>query len=117
MRKDIHTTTAATRVKYVGASAKEALQALLQNLDDLLAELNRQQSAQDEMSAKGYLNTTSAAEYLDIPIGTLRQHISKNAIRHYKPTGGSVYFKRADLDEFMMRGVIPSNNDILSGRA
>lgn len=116
-KRDIHTAAAATRVKHVGASAKETLQALLQNLDDLLYEIERKQSLQDEMSAKGYFSVPAAAEFLDMPVATLRRNISENRIRYYKPTGGSIYFKRSDLDEFMMSGLVPSNNDILSGRA
>jgi excisionase family DNA binding protein len=119
MNKDIHTAAAAQRVKHVGVSAKEAIKSLLENLDDLLYEIERNldKSEQDQMVKNGYLGTAAAAEYLDIPLGTLRQYVSRNTIRYYKPTGKNVYFKRQDLDDFMMSGVVPSNHDILSGRA
>jgi excisionase family DNA binding protein len=117
MSRDIHTAAAANRVKSVGLSAKETIKSLLENLDDLLLEIERNKSEQDHMLSQGYMSIPVAAEYMDIPVGTLRQYVSKNMIRYYKPSGGRVFFKRQDLDEFMMSGVVPSNQDILSGRA
>ena len=117
MSRDIRTAAAANRVKNVGVSAKETIKSLLKNLDYLLLEIERNKSEQDQMVKKGYLGTAAAAEYLDIPLGTLRQYVSRNTIRYYKPTGKNVYFKLSDLDEFMMAGLVPSNQDILSGRA
>ena len=38
---------------------------------------------------------------MDMPLGTLRQMVSKGKIKYYKPTGGRVYFRYSDLDEFM----------------
>lgn len=117
MSRDIHTAAAAQRVKHVGVSAKETIKSLLENLDDLLLEIERKQSQTDHILSQGYMTIPVAAEYLNVPVGTLRQYVSKNTIRYYKPSGGKVFFKRQDLDEFMMSGLVPSNDDILSGRA
>ncbi len=42
-----------------------------------------------------------AAKYMNMPLGTLRQMVSKGKIKFYKPTGGKVYFRYSDLDAFM----------------
>lgn len=93
------------------------IKTLLENLEELLEQIEHKQSVQDQMLSQGYMSIPAAAEYMDIPVGTLRQYVSKNMLRYYKPSGGRVFFKRQDLDEFMMSGVVPSNQDILSGRA
>ena len=117
MSRDIHTATAATKVKHTGVSAMNTIKTLLENLEELLEQIEHKQSVQDHMLSKGYMSIPAAAEYMDIPVGTLRQYVSKNMLRYYKPSGGRVFFKRQDLDEFMMAGLVPSNQDILSGRA
>ena len=38
---------------------------------------------------------------MNMPLGTLRQMVSKGKIKFYKPTGGKVYFRYSDLDAFM----------------
>ena len=54
-----------------------------------------------DIMPKGYCGAQEAARYMDMPLGTLRQMVSKGKIKFYKPTGGKVYFRYSDLDEFM----------------
>ena len=54
-----------------------------------------------DIMPKGYCGAQEAARYMDMPLGTLRQMVSKGKIKYYKPTGGRVYFRYSDLDEFM----------------
>ena len=54
-----------------------------------------------DIMPKGYCGAQEAARYMNMPLGTLRQMVSKGKIKYYKPTGGRVYFRYSDLDEFM----------------
>ena len=56
---------------------------------------------ESEIPARGYCGAQEAAKYMNMPLGTLRQMVSKGKIKYYKPTGGRVYFRYSDLDEFM----------------
>mgnify|MGYP000907807714 FL=1 len=56
---------------------------------------------ESEIPPKGYCGAQEAARYMNMPLGTLRQMVSKGKIKYYKPTGGRVYFRYSDLDEFM----------------
>ena len=54
-----------------------------------------------DIMPKGYCGAQEAAKYMNMPLGTLRQMVSKGKIKFYKPTGGKVYFRYSDLDAFM----------------
>jgi len=56
---------------------------------------------ESEIPPKGYCGAQEAAKYMNMPLGTLRQMVSKGKIKFYKPTGGKVYFRYSDLDAFM----------------
>ena len=56
---------------------------------------------ESEIPPKGYCGAQEAARYMNMPLGTLRQMVSKGKIKFYKPTGGKVYFRYSDLDAFM----------------
>lgn len=51
------------------------------------------------------LTTKEAAEYLRMPIGNLYKLTCSGRIRHFKPTGGRIYFRQEDLDEFISKGL------------
>ena len=54
-----------------------------------------------DIMPKGYCGAQEAAKYMNMPLGTLRQMVSKGKIKFYKPTGGKVYFRYSDLDACM----------------
>lgn len=56
---------------------------------------------ESEIPTRGYCGAQEAARYMNMPLGTLRQMVSKGKIKFYKPTGGKVYFRYSDLDAFM----------------
>ena len=56
---------------------------------------------ESENPTRGYCGAQEAAKYMNMPLGTLRQMVSKGKIKFYKPTGGKVYFRYSDLDAFM----------------
>lgn len=97
---------ATLRVRNIESNT-DHLECLLDEFDSMLKKLDSMQT-----DRPGYLDYDAAAKYLSMPLGSLQQIVSKGDIRVYKPTGKKVYFKKADLDEFMESGLIPSNSDL-----
>lgn len=60
-----------------------------------------------------YLLMAEAAKYVHISISTLRKHTAKNRIPHFKPSGKIIIFKKSDLDKWINRGRIPTNDELL----
>jgi excisionase family DNA binding protein len=64
----------------------------------------------NNITAPGYyfkeiLAIKDAAAYIGVTVGGMRQYIFNKKIPYYKPTGpkGSIYFKKSELDSFMLR--------------
>jgi excisionase family DNA binding protein len=64
----------------------------------------------NQIAAPGYyfkeiLTIKEAATYIGVSVGGIYQYIHNNKLPCYKPTGpnGSTYFKKSELDEFMLR--------------
>jgi excisionase family DNA binding protein len=64
----------------------------------------------NQIAAPGYyfkeiLTIKEAAAYIGVSVGGMHQYIFNNKIPCYKPTGsrGNVYFKKSELDAFMLR--------------
>jgi len=54
--------------------------------------------------AKQTLNLDEAATYMAISKSTLYKLTSTNKIICYRPTGRLIYFKKVDLDNFLLQG-------------
>jgi excisionase family DNA binding protein len=54
---------------------------------------------------KEILSVKEAAAYIGVSPGGLHQYMHNNKISYYKPVGerGNVYFKKSELDGFMLR--------------
>lgn len=52
---------------------------------------------------KDILSLTEACEYLDLSASFIYKLTSNNAIPFYKPNGKRIYFKRAELDEWLLK--------------
>jgi excisionase family DNA binding protein len=68
----------------------------------------RVQSATDTMPPESpWLNVAHAVKYLSgaFAVKTLYKACNSGSIRHVKPNGGHILFKREWLDEWCMRGV------------
>jgi excisionase family DNA binding protein len=54
---------------------------------------------------KEILTIKEAAAYIGVSVGGMHQYIYNDKIPCYKPTGlkGTVYFKKSELDNFMLR--------------
>ena len=54
------------------------------------------------------LSILEAAEYLNLKPAYIYKLISQRKIPFYKPMGGRVYFKPADLEKFLFRNRQPA---------
>jgi excisionase family DNA binding protein len=67
----------------------------LQNIQELLRIQKMQQ--------KEILNSKEAQEYLNVSYSFLSKLTSKGEITYYKPSGKLNYFKKVDLDSWMLQ--------------
>ncbi|RIJ45512.1 DNA-binding protein [Maribellus luteus] len=67
----------------------------LEKLNQLLEEQN--------LMKKEILTVDEASQYLGISKSNLYKKTSAQRIPHYKPEGKIIYFKRSELDEWMLR--------------
>jgi excisionase family DNA binding protein len=52
---------------------------------------------------KEILTSNEAADYLGIAHDSIYQYIYRNQLPCYKPSKGQLYFKKSELDGFMLR--------------
>ena len=52
---------------------------------------------------KEILSFKEALGYLDVSPSFLYKQTSQRVIRYFKPNGGKIYFKKADLDSWMLQ--------------
>ncbi len=69
--------------------------------------LQTQQSIQKQV-----LNFNEACIYLELSHSHLYKLTSSNAIPHYKPNGKKIYFKKEELDTWLLRNRIDSKDEI-----
>ena len=65
---------------------------------------------------KKILTIKDAAEYLGVSVGSIYQYLYNNRIPCYKPNGkgGNIYFKKSELDNFMLRNKKYADYEIYS---
>lgn len=61
---------------------------------------------------KEVLNFNETCEYLELSQSHLYKLTSTGSIPHYKPNGKKIYFKRIELDEWLLRNRSTSNDEI-----
>ena len=64
---------------------------------------------------KTLLTLNEAARYLGLSSSTLYKFSSKRIIRTYCPNGKKIFFKKSDLDEFLLRNPRKSISEIKGG--
>lgn len=52
---------------------------------------------------KSILNFSETCQYLELSQSHLYKLTSTGAVPHYKPNGKKIYFKREELDEWLLR--------------
>ncbi len=61
---------------------------------------------------KEVLNFNETCEYLELSQSHLYKLTSTGSIPHYKPNGKKIYFKRIELDEWLLRNRSTSTDEI-----
>lgn len=61
---------------------------------------------------KPILTFEEACKYTGLSKSYMYKHTHLGSITFYKPTGKKLYFKRTDLDDFMLRNRQASNEEI-----
>lgn len=73
--------------------------------EEIYAVLNRlqQQIEEQSINKKEVLNFNEAALYMGVSKSFLYKKTSTNSITHYCPEGKLIFFKRSDLDAWLLR--------------
>lgn len=82
--------------------------------DLILDRLNRIEKKIEEQNLlqKAVLNFTEATEYLDISASHLYKLTSQKLIPHFCPQGKKLYFRRDELDAWLLRNKQASSQEI-----
>lgn len=76
----------------------------LEKIESMLQEQN--------LLKKEVLNFNDTCKYLDMSASHLYKMTSKKQIPHFCPQGKKLYFKRTELDEWLLRNRKDSTHDI-----
>ena len=71
-----------------------------------------QRIGEQNLLMKEVLNFNDACNYLDISASHLYKLTSQKSIPHFCPQGKKLYFKRAELDEWLLRNRQDSTDEI-----
>ena len=81
---------------------------------DIIEKLDRiEQRLQDQqLPSRGTLNLKEACQYLGISTSCIYKMTSQRRIPFYRPGGKRLYFKREDLDQWMLSNRVEAESDI-----
>ena len=65
-----------------------------------------------QSASKKYFSIEEAAEYIGISKSTLYKHTAGGQIPFYKPNGKLITFSKDDLDKWLLKTRIPSNEEL-----
>lgn len=68
------------------------------------------------MGSKEVLNTSEVAMMLNVAVQTVRNMMHDKAIPYYK-RGGKAFFKKSEIESWMLQERIPTNDEIKSQSA
>jgi len=80
---------------------------ILEQLDRIETLLKTQQVMQKQV-----LNFNEACTYLELSHSHLYKLTSTGAIPHYKPNGKKIYFQKDEIDQWLLRKKMDSNDEI-----
>lgn len=92
-------------------SELQATNLLLQKQNDYLEEL-RELLHKQNLFQKEVLDLDEACDYLNVSASYLYKQTHTNSITHYVPTGKKIFFKRSELDEFILRNRKSTTDEI-----
>ncbi len=64
------------------------------------------------MTETQFLSSQQTAEYLGISIWQVYKLHLSGKVPASKPNGGKIYFNKSDIDEWLVAGLKPTENDI-----
>ncbi len=70
------------------------------------------QERSELITHKQILSFKEAMSYLDVSKSFLYKLTSKKEIKFSKPNGGKVYFKKTDLDEWMLKNTSTTQSEL-----
>lgn len=80
------------------------------NIIDRLDRIEKLLEAQQTMQ-KQVLNFNETCNYLELSQSHLYKLTSTGAIPHYKPNGKKIYFQREELDQWLLRNRMDSQDE------
>ncbi len=81
--------------------------------NESLSSLNNSDRIDSQIQSKSeFLNPSQAAAYLSQSISAVYRLSSKRVVPHYKPGGKRIYFRRSDLDQYILQGRVDSIEEI-----
>ena len=80
---------------------------VLSQLDRIEKMLQMQQAMQKQV-----LNFNDTCTYLELSQSHLYKLTSTGAIPHYKPNGKKLYFQREELDQWLLRNRVDSQDEV-----
>ena len=80
---------------------------IIEKLDRIEKLLLEQQTMQKQV-----LNFNETCKYLELSQSHLYKLTSTGAIPHYKPNGKKIYFQRQELDQWLLRNRMDSQDEI-----
>lgn len=84
------------------------------NMDEILKSLEelRNMIENQGINSKEVLNMVEASKYLELSLSHLYKLTSTGLIPHYKPNGKKLYFKRSELDAWLLRNRATTKEEI-----
>jgi excisionase family DNA binding protein len=83
-------------------------------MDEILKSLEelRNMIENQGINSKEVLNMVEASKYLELSLSHLYKLTSTGLIPHYKPNGKKLYFKRSELDAWLLRNRATTKEEI-----
>lgn len=88
----------------------EAVALILEKVSRIEKMLSKGKGADDEL--KPMLTITEAAEYMGLSLSSLYKMTHRREIPVYKPSGGKVYLKREDINAYLSKHRLMSQDEI-----
>jgi len=83
-------------------------------MDEILKRLEKIEMLMEgqNLVRKDVLNFNETCDYLELSQSHLYKLTSTGTIPHYKPNGKKIYFKRSEVDEWLLRNRTASSEEI-----
>jgi excisionase family DNA binding protein len=72
----------------------------------IIEKLDKIESLFSQLPTKEVLNFVEACEFLNLSASYLYKLTSKQELPHYKPNGKKIYFRRGELQEWLLKNRI-----------